>query len=255
MSEGGVITNRKHPQHSEWKAPRFALILSLLLAIGSAQALDGESYSMKTFSPRASTHLPQSLVHTLGSHGFRVYGDINGVKTLICEVFWARDVATHDAGPAPTTLFYNSLKPGTLVGVIHFLIIERYVRDYRSQIIRPGFYTMRYAAMPEGANGSELDFVLLSAVSTDRNPVQVPALDELLRRARHASGTSRPLMMSLAEIDKDQPFPSLTTDEEGTSVLQVKLPVKPTKSANPASPHEFPLALTVVTAIPEDLGD
>jgi|SRR5271154_1714590 len=255
MTESGVISNRKYAQAAERKALRFGLILSLLLAIGWARAWGDEAYSLKPTRLRASAHLPQSLVSALRPQGFRVYGKINGVETLICEIFWARDIAAQDAAPASTSLLYGSLKTGTLVGVVHFLIIERYVRDYRSQLIKPGYYTMRYAAMPEGVNRSELDFVLLSAVSADRNPEQVPALDELVRRGRLCSRTRRPLMMSLAEVDKDQSFPSLTTDEEGTSVLQVKLRVKPAKSTRPGPSREFPLALTVVTSIPEDLGD
>ncbi|MFZ0771589.1 MAG: hypothetical protein WCA49_15520 [Candidatus Sulfotelmatobacter sp.] len=250
-----MISNLNHLQPAERQAWRFGLMLSLLLAISWARAWGGEAYSLKPTQPRGSAHFPQSLVNALSPQGFRVYGKINGLETLICEIFWARDIAAQEATPASTNLFYGSLKPGTLVGVIHFLIIERYVRDYRSQILRPGYYTMRYAAMPEGANGSELDFVLLSAVTADQKPEQVPARDELVRRARLASRTRRPLMMSLAEIDKDQPFPSLTTDEEGTSVLQIKLHVKPAKSTRPGPPREFPLALTVVTSIPEDLGD
>jgi len=234
---------------------RFGLILSLLLAIVSGLAWGDDAYSLKPTSPRASAHFPQSLVNALSPQGFRVYGNISGVETLICEIFWARNISAQEAAPASTNLLYGTLKPGTLIGVIHFLIIERYIRDYRSQMLKPGYYTMRYAAMPEGANASDLDFVLLSATSADPNPAQVPALDELVRRARLASRNRRPLMMSLAEIDKDQPFPSLTTDEEGTSVLQIKLPVKPAKSTRPGPPREFPLALTVVTSIPEDLGD
>jgi hypothetical protein len=252
MFESGMISNGKNPQPSERKALRFALILGLLLATGAAPAWCDDAYSMKPATPRASAHLPQNLVNSLSPQGFRVYGEINDVRTLICEIFWARDISPSSAAPA-SALFYSSLKPGTLVGVIHFFIIERYVRDYRSQLIKPGYYTMRYAPMSEGPNGGDLDFVLLSAVSVDRNPQQTPARDELVRRARLASRTRRPLMMSLAEIDNDQPFPSLTTDEEGTSVLQVKLHVKAAKSATPA--REFPLALTVVTSIPEDLGD
>jgi hypothetical protein len=253
MSESGMISSCKNLQPSKGKALRFALILTLLLATGAAPAWCDDAYSMRPATPRASAHLPQNLVNSLSPQGFRVYGNIDDVKTLICEIFWARDISPASVEPASANLFYGSLKPGTLVGVIHFFIIERYVRDYRSQLIKPGYYTMRYAPMPEGPNGSDLDFVLLSAVSVDRNPQQTPPRDELVRRARLASRTRRPLMMSLAEIDNDQPFPSLTTDEEGTSVLQVKLHVKPAKSATPAG--EFPLALTVVTSIPEDLGD
>jgi hypothetical protein len=61
--------------------------------------------------------------------------------------------------------------------------------------------------------------------------------------------------MSLVEVDTDQKFPSLITDDEGTCVLQVKLHLKSAKSKKSDTPQEVSLALIVVTSIPEDLGD
>jgi hypothetical protein len=182
-----------------------------------------------------------------------VFTHSDNAKTVICEIFWARTAAAGEAPRESSKALYGRLKPGALVGVIHFLVTERYVRDYRSQIFKPGYYTMRYSATPEGIKeDGPVDFVLLSPVSTDRNPAHTVPLDELARRARLASRGRRPAMMSLVEVDTDESFPSLTTDDEGTCVLQVKLSMKSTKSV-PA--HELPLALVVVTAIPEDLGD
>jgi hypothetical protein len=255
MIEIGLMSDSKPQQNYKRQAPLLALIVGLFLAIGSARAWGEDAYSMKTAKPQASARFPQSLVNALSPQGFRVYGKINGLETLICEIFWVRSVTGPDAARASTSVSYGDLKPGTLLGVVHFLIIERYVRDYRSQIFRPGYYTMRYSAMPEGTNGSELDFVLLSPVTADRNPDQVPALDEMVRRGRSSSRTKRPSMMSLGEIDHDQTFPSLFTDEEGTCTMQVKIRISPRKSGKADPSRDLPLALTVITAIPEDLGD
>jgi hypothetical protein len=255
MIEIGLISDSKPQQNYERLALLLALIVTLSLAIGSARAWGEDAYSMRTATPHASAQFPQSLVNALRPEGFRVYGKINGVETLICEIFWVRSVSGPDEARASTSVSYSDLKPGTLLGVIHFLIIERYVRDYRSQIFRPGYYTMRYSAMPEGENGSALDFALLSPVTADRNPDPVPALDEMVRRGRSSSRTKRPSMMSLAEIDNDQTFPSLFTDEEGTCTLQVKIRISPRKAGKGDPSRELPLALTVITAIPEDLGD
>lgn len=249
-----VRSEHNWQQNSERQRLLYGLILILFLAVGSAQAWGDETYSMEPIRPGASAHFSQSLVDTLRPQGFRVSGDSDGVKTAICEIFFARAIATQD-GALGSGVLYGRVKPGTLVGVIHFLIVERYVRDYRSQTLRPGYYTMRYAAMPEGANGSDLDFVLLSPLSSDRNPAQVLPLNELVRRGRLASRTKRPAMMSLVEVDPDQNFPSLITDDEGTSVLQLKLRVKSAKARKGDPLPELPLALVVVTFIPEDLGD
>lgn len=230
------------------------LLLSLLFTVCPAFAWGEGLYSMEAVTtPRASPDFPRSLVGAVRPQGFRVFARSDNAKTVICEIFWARTTTAGEAPQESSKALYGRLKPGALVGVIHFLVTERYVREYRSQIFKPGYYTMRYAVTPEGVKeDGPVDFVLLSPVSADRNPAQTVALDELARRARLASRSRRPAMMSLVEIDTDESFPSLTTDDEGTCVLQVKLRMKSTKSV---PGQELPLALVVVTAIPEDLGD
>jgi len=207
---------------------------------------------MEPVKAQVSAQFPGVLAEAVRPAGFRVFTRSDNAKSAICEIFWARGITTQESSSGSTKVLYGNLKPGAFIGVIHFLLMERYVRDYRSQMLKPGYYTMRYASLPEGENGSELDFVLLSPVRADRNPAQTVPLDELVRRGRLASGTRRAAMMSLVEIDTDQSFPSLTTDDEGTCVLQVKLR---RKSKNGAPVPELPLALVVVTSIPEDLGD
>ena len=231
------------------------LTLAALLTLGSALALADQTYSMESIKPPTSAHVSQTIADAIQSSGTRVIGDSDGAKTTICEIFWARSIYRQDRPPDARQLLYANLKPGTFMGVVHFLVTERYVREYRSQMIKPGYYTMRYAALPESTNGNELDLVLLSSLSVDRNPSQVPPIDELVRRSRLVSRTKRPMMMSLVEVDTDQKFPSLITDDEGTCVLQVQLPVAVSKSKVSGTPQKMPIALIVVTSIPEDLGD
>jgi hypothetical protein len=242
--------------------PSLALLLSLVLATCSASAWGEDAYSMEPVRPRASAQFPASLVNAVRPQGFRVFSHAHNEKTVICEIFWARSVAAldsrrevvrkEDGGGESSKVLYGGLKTGTFIGVIHFRVVERYVRDFRSQMFKSGYYTMRYAVLPEGANGSELDFVVLSPVSADPNPGHTVPLDELVRRGRRASHTRRATMMSLVEVDTDQSFPSLNTDDSGTCVLQVKLRLQ-SRASGPA--QELPVALVVVTSIPEDLGD
>ncbi len=244
--------SRREESHNSRHPVLLLGFLSLVFTMCRATAWAEDLYFMAPVRPMASAQFPQSLVVALRPKGFRVSTRSDNEQTVICEIFWARTIAAAGSPRESRKTLYAGLKPGELVGVIHFLIVERYVRDYRSQMLRPGYYTMRYAAMPEGANGSELDFLLLSPVSVDRNPAQTVPLEELVRHGRLASGTRRPAMMSLAEVDTDQTFPSLTTDDEGTCVLQIKLNAKSKKNGHA---QELPLALVVVTAIPVDLGD
>lgn len=213
---------------------------------------DDQLYSMDRIKPRAST-LSSSLISLLQPLGYRVSGEAYGVKGPICEIFWVKAVRTENGPPTASGILYGHLKQGSLIGVIHFLVIQRYVRDYRSQMLRPGYYTMRYAVMPKGADEKEpRDFVLLTPVSADRSPEITLPLPRLVHLSRMASPISHPVALSLVAIDSDQSLPSLITDEEGTSVLQVKLRAA---ARGGKAPRDVPVALVVITAIPEDLGD
>jgi len=250
------ISDRNSHRNFARQRLSFAFILVLLLMAGPALAWGDQTYSMEAIKLKVSARLPQSMVDALSPAGVRVIGDSDGAKTAICEIFWAaRGIAVQESTPGATKLLYGNVKPGTFVGVIHFLITKRYVRDYRTQMLKPGYYTMRYIGMPEAVEAGGFDFVMLSPLSADRTPSQIPPLDELVRRGRLASRTRRPLAMSLVEVDTDQKFPSLITDDEGTCVLQVRLHLKSAKSKKSDTPQEVSLALIVVTSIPEDLGD
>jgi hypothetical protein len=250
--------NRKHclvPPSRIGRWP-WAAFLVVALAVGSIRArCDDEpvSYSLQPTRPQISANLPANLVGYLQPSGYRVFGQSEGEKYLICEIFWAKTIRTTASESPAGSIPYSKLKQGSLIGVIHFLIVQRYVRDYRSQTLRPGYYTMRYAVMPKGSDDKEpRDFVLLTPVNADKSPAVTLALPELVHRSRLASPIKRPVALSLVAIDPDEKLPSLVSDEEGTSVLQVKLRAA---SAAGKPPQDVPVALVVITSIPEDLGD
>jgi len=215
------------------------------------------SYSMQRVKTRASSNLPVVLVNQLEPLGYRVFRKSeDGDKKLVCEIFWAKSIRTETAS-VDNDVVYGKLKQGSLIGVVHFLIVQKYVRDYRSQILNPGYYTMRYAVMPKsgtwsGKQKEPRDFVLLTPLRADRNPAATLPVPELIHRSRLASPIHHPVAMSLVEVDPDEKLPSLITDDEGTSTLQVNLAGA---MAEGKSKEFEPLALVVITAIPEDLGD
>lgn len=213
------------------------------------------SYSLEQTKPQISANFPANVVSHLQHSGYRVYGKSEGEKYLICEVFWAKTIRTVP-GESPLLaggVLYSNLKQGSLIGVVHFLIVERYIRDYRAQTVYPGYYTMRYEVMPKGSDDKQpQDFVLLTPVTADKSPAATLPLAELVHRSRFASPHKRPVALSLVAIDPDEKLPSLVSDEEGTSVLQVKLRAQ-SKGGKPS--EDVPVALVVITSIPEDLGD
>jgi len=231
----------------------YRLLLSVVLAICAAPAWGEEPYSIEPVTLHASVGLPQGLLHSLQPHGTRLFGFSEGVKTPICEIFWAKTIAGREMSHGSSQGFYGKLKQGAVIGIVHFLVVKDYVRDFRSQTIKPGYYTLRYAVMPGGiAENEPRDFAVLIPASEDRDLERVLPLSELSRRSQMAFHTKHPASMSLVEVDNDlKNFPGVVTDDEGTCVLQVKVHVK---SGNSSVAREFPLAIVLVTSIPENSG-
>ena len=229
------------------------LLLSIVLAIGAVPAWGDTTYSIEPVKLRAAAGLPESVLGILRPQGTRLIADSDGSKTAICEIFWAQQIARQDGTARPKQLLYGSLKPGTLVGVVHFLVIQQYVRDFRPQTIKPGYYTMRYATVMGGASGNEQrNSVALVPARNDRSVELVMPIADLVRRSELAFHTRGPAILSLVEVDTDlKDFPGVITDDEGTCVLQVKVRVKSVKDGGA---QDLPLAIVLVTSIPEDSG-
>jgi hypothetical protein len=220
-----------------------------------ATAAGQEPYAVEPVTAQASAYLPDSLVKGLEPEGSRLFTYINGLKTTVCEVWWVKDLLPQDGLARGAQLKYGNLRAGSLVGVIHYFAGTggEYHEDFRDQKLRPGFYTMRYARMPEDSPHKGVnpypDFLLLSPVSVDRDPSRVLEPEELLRNSRFASRTTHPAVLSLVPATEtaNQATPVVRTDDAGSCILQVRLQAK----ANSA-PHPFDLAIILVKPIPLD---
>jgi hypothetical protein len=222
------------------------LLLGLAATISpiSAWGVETEPFSIEPVAPHASSSFPQEAIDNLDSQGSLLFTYSNGLKMRVCEFFWAKTAVAQDGPPVSGHAFYRALKPGALLGVIHFLAdaSEDYREDFHDQKLAPGYYTMRYAAI---ADSDTVDFVLLSPLGVDRDLSRVLPVEELLRLSRRASHTKQPAVMSLVPIDlRGHDFPDLKTDGDGTWTLQVKLHLKPSKSG---STQELALAIVVIT--------
>lgn len=226
-----------------------AVALGLIVPKAGAQ----QPYSTEPLTAKASAYLPPSVVDGLDPQGWRLTTLNNGLKTTLCELWLAKTVSTR-AAQAGAGMLYGSLKVGEFVGVIHYLpdTSEDIREDFRDQKLRAGYYTMRYAQMPEdkqhkGVNPYR-DFLLLSPVSVDRDPVKVPDLEDLLRTSRFASRTRHPAIISLVPVDsglKDSPV--TRTDDAGTCILQVKLRAQ----SDTGGSQDLALAMILVTPAKE----
>jgi len=246
-----VRLDRKQNRDTLWPLVRVALLVVAVLATSLTAAWAIEPYSMKPVELRASPDLPQSISAAVDQHGVHIFTYLNGLESPICEIFWAKIVAGQDGSARSSNVLYGALKPGALVGIVRFLEESRedYREDFHDQKLAPGYYTMRYAVLPEGESS---DFVVLSPVKADRDPERVVAADELVRLSHTASGTEQPAVMKLVTIDKTaKEFPDVIMADDGSCILHAKLHLKPQKDG---SEQELALAIIVATPIEEEGG-
>ena len=236
---------------------RWGWLLGLTLAFSALPAQGQEPYAIEPVVAKASAYLPKSIVEGLDPDGLRLVTDINGLKTTVCEVWWAKTVAGQENSPASQGILYGSVKVGALVGVIHFLpeSSEDYREDFRDQKLRPGFFTMRYGQMPDDPKHKDVnpyrDFLLLSPVSVDREPDQILSIDNLLRFSRLASRTAHPAIVSLVPVNEGyKTSPVVRTDDAGTCILQSKLHL----SKNGKSLQDQAFAVILVTPVKDNSG-
>jgi hypothetical protein len=217
--------------------------VAVAMSTATARAVETEPFSIEPVAPHSSNEFPQKIVDDLDPQGSLLFTYSNGLKVRICEFFWVKAAAAQDNAPRSDKRSYNSLKPGALVGVIHFLAeaSDDYREDFHDRKLRPGYYTMRYASMPDT---DTLDFLLLSPLNLDRDPSAL-SVKELLRLSRRASHAKQPAVLSLVPVDlRSNDFPDVKTNGQGTWTLQVKLHLT---SGKDNLMQELALAVIVIT--------
>ena len=201
-----------------------ALALSLLAA-GAAGAP-----KLETTGPLTDRSASEPVRAALESAGERVL--MTGGPW--CEV-WLRKKIPEGKNSTPGALQPN-LGVSTAVGVIRFLAPAT---DFRDQAIRPGLYTLRYAAIPSDGNhmgGSEYpDFLLVVPVADDPDLDPRFKLEELARLSTKATGTKHPGVLSLTRASGPN-SPSVTVNDAGQVVLEMKAKI---------GAAEVPIALIV----------
>ncbi|MDE3178071.1 MAG: hypothetical protein KGM47_00310 [Acidobacteriota bacterium] len=160
-----------------------------------------------------------------------------------CEIWWRKGIPEGNSTGASGDTLYSGLSMGEFVGVLHFASAGK---DYRGQTIKPGYYTMRYALIPQDGNhmgvSSYRDFLLLSPVSDDSNPDQNLSFDAVVKDSRLSTGTGHPAVLMLDPPSQNAKFPSATQDDQGNWVLNVKLNAKTATGAD----AQLPFAVVLV---------
>ncbi len=216
---------------------RTGLILAAQL-LWTFSAFGQASYKVTSMGAPPSD-LPRALADALQPTGARL---VNGQGAGVCEVWLRKSVPIQQEAGGSTDILYSRLSVGTMVGVLHFLSAGS---DFRGQPVKAGFYTLRYAQIPQDGNhmgvSTYRDFLLLGSVAADTQPDQAMTFDALVKLSRQASGTGHPAILSLAPATETKALPAVWSDDQGHWLLQVKVPGK-----SSTGDQDFPMAIILV---------
>ena len=180
----------------------------------------------------APADVPASLQSTLDTAGVRVSSD----QGALCEVWLRKTLPTSATPNTSSDVLFGALPEGAFLGVLHF---PKDATDFRSQTIKAGFYTLRYALIPQDGNhmgvNPSRDAFILGPVSADTDPDKVLSFDDIVKLSRQASGTPHPGFLVGAPISGTS-FPSVAKDDSGNWNLQIK---------GHSNSGDLPLAFTV----------
>jgi len=173
--------------------PTIGLVL-LLSLLSAAQAGKVDSAG-----PLTDTAVPEQVRHSLQENGYRLTLDDPKPD---CEL-WLRKSVPAQAKKEVEGVAYPQLAESTLAGVVHFL---QAASDFRGQQVPAGFYTLRYALIPDDGNhlgvSSNRDFLLLIPAQSDSDPSATFKFQELVTMSAKTVGAKHPSALSLPPADK-----------------------------------------------------
>ncbi len=197
------------------------LIIGVLVLSLICTARNGK---VETLGPLTDTSVPDAVRQTLDSKGYRV-----------CELWLRKNVPAQPKKDSQDVI-YTQLAESTFVGVLRF---PKTGSDFRGQAIPAGYYTLRYALIPNDGNhlgvAPNRDFLLLLPVASDADPNASFKFQDLVALSRTATGTKHPGPLSLAQPAGTAPALSKDDQDHWIFSAAVKL----------ASGEELPFGLVV----------
>ena len=174
------------------RSSTFSIICVLVLSL----VCTAQNGKIETLRPLTDTSVPDAVRQTLDSKGYRVLLDDN---SLACELWLRKNVPAQPKKDSQDVI-YTQLAESTFVGVLHF---PKTASDFRGQAIPAGFYTLRYALIPNDGNhlgvAPNRDFLLLLPVASDADPNTSFKFQDLVALSRAATGTKHPGPLSLVQ--------------------------------------------------------
>ncbi len=174
------------------RSSAFSIICVLVLSL----ICTAQSGKIETLGPLTDTSVPNAIRQTLDSKGYRVLLDDS---SPVCELWLRKNVPVQTKKDSQDVI-YTQLAESTFVGVLRF---PKTGSDFRGQAIPAGYYTLRYALIPNDGNhlgvAPNRDFLLLLPVASDADPNASFKFQDLVALSRTATGTKHPGPLSLAQ--------------------------------------------------------
>jgi hypothetical protein len=201
------------------------LMLSLLSAAQNGKA--------ESAGPLTDSAVPEKVRESLNDKGYRL--TLDDPKPA-CEL-WLRKSIPAAPKKGPEAAAYPQLAESTLVGVVHFF---QAATDFRGHQVPAGFYTLRYALIPDDGNhlgvSPNPDFLLLIPAQSDSDPGATFKFQELVTMSAKTGGTKHPSPLSLPPADKPSTG-TVARDDQDHWIFSASLKL--------ASGEEIPFALIV----------
>jgi hypothetical protein len=202
------------------------LVVSLLWA--------AQTGKVESVGPLTDGAVPEAVRQALEGKGYRL--TLDG-PTPACEL-WIRKNIPAQTKKDVEGVAYPQLAESTLIAVIHF---PQASADFRGHSIPAGFYTLRYAIMPNDGNhlgaAPSRDFLLAIPAASDKDPGATFKSEELVTMSARATGTKHPSPLSLAETDSGPTTPTVSKDDQDHWIFSATTKL--------SSGEELPFALVV----------
>ncbi len=194
----------------------------------------GQGYKVENTGALTASDVPKATQDLLSAQGMKVVSD-SGATLL--ELWPAKTVPASASPASSSDVLYGAISEGVFLGIVHY---PAQSADFRGQPIKPGYYTLRYALIPQDGNHMGVfatrDVVHLCPAASDTSLDKPLGFADMVKMGAAVSGTPHPAFLVMAPVSGST-FPAVVKDDQGYVDLVMKLHEQR---------GELPVALTVV---------
>lgn len=209
-------------------------LTAILVLVAAAMAVAQENVKVETVALPTGADVPKPLLDVLEPQGARVVKD----EGTICEVWLRKGLTLGPPAGGLGDILFGQLGTGNLIGMLHF---SSQGADFRGQPIKPGYYALRYALIPQdGAHMGVFptrDVLKLTPAAADTKLDEKLGTAEMTALSLKASGSPHPAILVMGSVGDDATFPSVDKDQLDHWNLQLKVQGKNA---------ELPIGITVI---------